>query len=61
MAKAKAKKVEGAVEVRLLQDSHLGKCNTVVEVSAADVAGLKENGYCDDDADAVEYARSLES
>lgn len=51
----------GPVQVRLLCDSHLGRCDQVVSVDAADVDELKALGLMDDDASAVAYALSLVS
>lgn len=46
------------VKVRILVDCCLGKCNDVVEVDGAQLAGL--DGIVDADPEAVAYAQSLQ-
>lgn len=46
------------VKVRVLVDCPVGKCNTVVTVDTADLAGL--DGFVDASPEAVAYAESLE-
>jgi hypothetical protein len=57
--KAKSKDKDGDVEVRLLSDSQFGKANDVVQVPAAMLDVLKENGQVDDNDAAIEYAKTL--
>ncbi len=62
MAKTTAPAVAEAptlIEVRLLQDSHLGRVDSVVEVLSTEVAGLSADGLVDHHPDAVAYAKSL--
>lgn len=56
MAKSKTG-LEGPVEVRVLVDCALGKCNEVVTVDAGEIDSLA--GVVDADPAAVEYAKSL--
>lgn len=49
--------IEGVVKVRVLVDCDLGRCNDVVEVSAALVETMGD--LVDADPTAVDYAESL--
>jgi hypothetical protein len=63
MAKAKAETGDDPVmvEVRVLQNCDFGACNDVVEIPSDQVAGAKNGGLADDNADAVAYAKSLKA
>jgi hypothetical protein len=54
-----ADKADKEVQVRLLVDSALGKCNDVVTLDKASAAAAVKSGDADDNADAVAYALSL--
>jgi hypothetical protein len=54
---AKTEQKEGKVKVRVLRECAYGQCNDVVEVDAAELAGL--TGVVDPDPAAVAYAESL--
>lgn len=47
------------VEVRMLVDHAVGKCNTVQSLSQEDASGLIAAGVADDNPAAVAYAKSI--
>lgn len=59
MAKKSSTAVDGGTEARLLQDCLYGACDDVVIIPVDQLAGAKEQGLCDDDPDAVAYAKAL--
>lgn len=66
MARKKAASAEGEVEVRMLvdhvdNDGTRHRANTVATFDVDTAAGLKGAGIVDDSADAIAYAKSLES
>ena len=58
-APAQAAKEPAMIEVRLLRDSQYGSCNDVAAIPRAAVSSLKAAGFVDDEAAAVEYAKTL--
>ncbi|CAN5368988.1 hypothetical protein BH10PSE14_BH10PSE14_04410 [soil metagenome] len=56
---AKAKKTAALVEIRVLRDHLDHKCNDVASLSEGEAATAVAEGWGDDSAAAVAYAKSL--